>query len=45
MSHILRRLGEAALQFRKVAPGRYLPPVLSRRRALVLRKQWLAEGK
>jgi hypothetical protein len=45
MSHILRRLGEAALQWRKVAPNRYLPPVLSRRRALVLRKQWLAEGK
>lgn len=45
MSHILRRLGEAALQFRKVGPARFLPPILSRRRALVLRKQWLEEGK
>jgi hypothetical protein len=45
MSHILRRLGEAALQFRKVGEGRYLPPILSRRRALVLRKQFLADGK
>lgn len=45
MSHILRRLGEAALQFRKVGGSKFLPPIISRRRAMVLRKEWLAEGK
>ncbi|KAF8073236.1 hypothetical protein HT031_000897 [Scenedesmus sp. PABB004] len=45
MSHILRRLGEAALQFRKVGANKWLPPVLSRRRAMVIRKEWLAQGK
>eukprot|EP00879_Flechtneria_rotunda_P003410 GHRR01003638.1.p1 GENE.GHRR01003638.1~~GHRR01003638.1.p1 ORF type:complete len:133 (+),score=39.51 GHRR01003638.1:135-533(+) len=45
MSHILRRLGEAALQFRRVGPNKYLPPILSRRRALVIRKEWLTDGK
>eukprot|EP00878_Enallax_costatus_P006385 GHUV01006696.1.p1 GENE.GHUV01006696.1~~GHUV01006696.1.p1 ORF type:complete len:133 (+),score=20.24 GHUV01006696.1:226-624(+) len=45
MSHILRRLGDAALKFRQVGPNKFLPPILSRRRALVIRKEWLAQGK
>jgi hypothetical protein len=45
MSHVLKRMGEAALKFRKVGNALWLPPLLSRRRALEIRKQWLAEGK
>ena len=44
MSHILKRLGEAELQWRKAGPY-LLPPVLSRRRAMDVRRLWLAEGK
>jgi hypothetical protein len=45
MAHILRRLGEAALQFRRLESGKVLPPILSRRKAMMLRRDALAEGK
>ncbi len=45
MSHIIRALGEAALTFRKAGGSKCLPPIISKRRALEIRKQWLAEGK
>jgi hypothetical protein len=46
MAHILRRLGEAALQARRVGSNGniWLPPILSRRQAMEIRKEWLAEG-
>jgi hypothetical protein len=44
MSHILLRMGEAALQARK-AGYKWLPPVLSRRQAMDIRRDWLAQGK
>jgi hypothetical protein len=44
MSHLLLRLGEAALQFRKVQ-GSWLPPLISRRKAMTIRKAWLEGGK
>ena len=47
MAHILRRLGEAALQARRVGSNEniWLPPILSRRKAMEIREEWLAEGK
>jgi hypothetical protein len=47
MAHILRRLGEAALRVRKVGTNAniWLPPIVSRRKAMEVRHQWLAEGK
>lgn len=45
MSHILRRLGEAALQFRQAGERRVLGPILGRRELKEIRAQWLAEGK
>lgn len=45
MAHILRRMGEAALQAKKVGGYKWVAPVLSRRQAMDIRKQWLAEGK
>jgi hypothetical protein len=44
MAHILKRLGEAALQFRQVG-NKTLPPIISRREAAALKKQFQAEGK
>ncbi len=45
MSHILLRLGEAALQFRKVGSRKWLPPMIGRRHAMQIRKQWLEDGR
>jgi hypothetical protein len=47
MAHILRRLGEAALTARRVGSNGniWLPPILSRRHAMEIRHEWLAEGK
>ncbi|GBF89103.1 hypothetical protein Rsub_01820 [Raphidocelis subcapitata] len=47
MAHILRRLGEAALQARRVGSNAniWLPPIVSRRQAMEIRHEWLAEGK
>lgn len=45
MAHILKRLGEAALKARKVNENTWLSPILSRRRAMEVRKQFLEEGK
>jgi len=45
MAHILRRLGEAALQFRRLDCGKVLPPILSRRKAMMLRRDVLADGR
>jgi hypothetical protein len=45
MSHILLRLGEAALLPRRISARRWLGPILSRRQALELRKEWLEKGR
>jgi hypothetical protein len=45
MSHILLRLGEAALLPRRISVKRWLGPILSRRQALEIRKEWLAKGR
>lgn len=45
MSHILRQLGEAALQFRKVGPRKVIAPLLNRRQLKDIREEWLAQGK
>lgn len=47
MAHILRRLGRAALQPRRVGTNDniWLPPIISRRQAMDIRREWLAEGK
>ena len=46
MAHILRRLGEAALLARRAGSNNniWLPPIVSRRRAMEIREEWLAEG-
>jgi hypothetical protein len=44
MSHILQRLGEAALAFRKVGE-KTLPPIVSRRQAAAIKRQYDAAGK
>jgi hypothetical protein len=47
MAHILKRLGEAALKARRAGTNGnvWLPPILSRRRAMEIRAQRLEEGK
>jgi hypothetical protein len=45
MSHLLLRLGEAALLPRRISAKRWLGPILSRRQALEIRKEWLAKGR
>jgi hypothetical protein len=45
MSHILRRMGVAALQFRQAGERRVIGPILGRRQLKDIREQWLAEGK
>ena len=45
MSHILRRMGVAALQFRQAGERRVVGPILGRRQLKGIREQWLAEGK
>lgn len=45
MSHILLRLGEAALQARKVGPRKVIGPILGRKELKDIRLDWLQRGK